>query len=451
MPDKPELPVNETIPLLKGSVTKTFYSVQSGDNLWNIAKSQNMTFDEIINLNPKFTRDGRNPNRIYPGEQVEVVVPNDGIVVTAKGKKERVEERKKLIEDGENRIAELKKIKQENMDTGCFIEPKCFEELENAVERFKRNNYAVEYIRMSDNTYLDDSKVKELEEKLASEKGREQKEKIKEQIKEAKKNMPEKSMPQSLDGYRRSSQHQPENLPKDLRNITWEDPETGFRAVFYQSEFDNRVVVSFQGSNEMKDFTLANIPQAVGLETEQYKQAIELGKKVQEWAIANDKELVFIGHSLGGGLAQASGIVTERPAVTFNAAGVHENTLKPYKKARVDGKELVNNYFARGELLTSLQSVPVKAAIATAATLLELSPIPNGLGIFILSSLAKGDIPPSTGKMHELVLEGEADKLDPIAKHSALKEMEQVMEKEKKEDQEKIKWLLKTCHPYCRA
>lgn len=36
-----------------------------------------------------------------------------------------------------------------------------------------------------------------------------------------------------------------------------------------------------------------------------------------------NKELTFIGHSLGGGEAALSALVTDRKAITFNAAGLH--------------------------------------------------------------------------------------------------------------------------------
>ncbi|HEX3044793.1 MAG TPA: hypothetical protein VHY08_08555, partial [Bacillota bacterium] len=41
--------------------------------------------------------------------------------------------------------------------------------------------------------------------------------------------------------------------------------------------------------------------------------------------------------------------------ITFNAAGVHANTLKKYDKTIEEAQRWVNNYFIPGELLTFLQ------------------------------------------------------------------------------------------------
>ena len=40
--------------------------------------------------------------------------------------------------------------------------------------------------------------------------------------------------------------------------------------------------------------------------------------------------LTTTGHSLGGGLASAASVVTGATGVTFNAAGLHENSLRMY-------------------------------------------------------------------------------------------------------------------------
>jgi len=48
-------------------------------------------------------------------------------------------------------------------------------------------------------------------------------------------------------------------------------------------------------------------------------------------------------------------IVTNRPAVTFNAAGVNPATVAPYGKDLSSANLLINAYRVRGELLTTLQ------------------------------------------------------------------------------------------------
>ncbi len=64
----------------------------------------------------------------------------------------------------------------------------------------------------------------------------------------------------------------------------------------------------------------ANFRQAFGLRSAQY----EAGKA---YAASLNGSVHFTGHSLGGGIASASVIVTGNSATVFNAAGVHSNTL----------------------------------------------------------------------------------------------------------------------------
>lgn len=41
----------------------------------------------------------------------------------------------------------------------------------------------------------------------------------------------------------------------------------------------------------------------------------------------NGENVIFVGHSLGGGLATAASVVHSKTASTFNAAGVNEHTV----------------------------------------------------------------------------------------------------------------------------
>lgn len=55
-------------------------------------------------------------------------------------------------------------------------------------------------------------------------------------------------------------------------------------------------------------------------------RAVELARR----GVDGGATLTTTGHSLGGGLASAASVVTGRSAITFNAAGLHENTLRMY-------------------------------------------------------------------------------------------------------------------------
>lgn len=138
--------------------------------------------------------------------------------------------------------------------------------------------------------------------------------------------------------------------PATLRN-----DDTGFRARIY-GDGDGHYVLAYCGTDESKDW-LTNLRQGLGIDDAQYNQAIALA---QEARLAFGDEVVITGHSLGGGLAAASSLVTEVPAVTFNAAGVHDNTIERFgldagraKNDALDG--LVRRYTVDNDILTELQ------------------------------------------------------------------------------------------------
>ncbi len=143
---------------------------------------------------------------------------------------------------------------------------------------------------------------------------------------------------------------------------------SGFDASFYRGP-DGQVVLAFCGTDEGKDWP-QNLGQGVGLQTRQYKNAIELTERAL--AVYGDN-LLLTGHSLGGGLAAAAGVINNTPAVTYNSAGVHSNT---FERARLDpiaakqyaAEGLIRNYSVKNELLTHLQedSIPLKWALPDA-------------------------------------------------------------------------------------
>lgn len=154
----------------------------------------------------------------------------------------------------------------------------------------------------------------------------------------------------------------------DIAPALQHDARSGFDASFYRNA-QGQVVLAFTGTDEGKDW-LHNFGQGLGLRDEQYDQAIKLGERAKR---AFGDGVVFTGHSLGGGLAAASGMVNEVPAVTFNAAGVHDRTLERYgydadilKRQAEQG--LIRSYAVKNELLTYLQeeNIPLRYAMPDA-------------------------------------------------------------------------------------
>ena len=115
---------------------------------------------------------------------------------------------------------------------------------------------------------------------------------------------------QGVDGY-------------DKVGSTFIDDKTGLQSALFVSEATGHSVMAFAGTNGGSDWG-PNIRQAFGKRSAQYSQALDQAQTVY----ANMGENVhFVGHSLGGALAAASAITTGGGATTFNAAGVHSNTV----------------------------------------------------------------------------------------------------------------------------
>ncbi|WP_437322396.1 hypothetical protein [Sorangium sp. So ce394] len=109
--------------------------------------------------------------------------------------------------------------------------------------------------------------------------------------------------------------------PKQLN-----DPNSGFHAEVYKSDWDDRTILAFQGTdrNSLNDWK-TSIDNGDGLDTAQYKSARELAARMEGAGVDFD----ITGHSLGGGLAQEAGLVAGNSNVwTFNAAGLHEASLE---------------------------------------------------------------------------------------------------------------------------
>lgn len=134
-----------------------------------------------------------------------------------------------------------------------------------------------------------------------------------------------------------------------------DDPESGFRAGIY-TDGEGHYVVAFAGTIEMADWQ-NNVQQGAGLDSEQYDQAIALAQDAAQ--AFGDGNIVFTGHSLGGGLASAAALVVEESAaVTFNAAGLHPSTVDGLGLADVDRDSAdgrIRRYNVENEVLTGVQ------------------------------------------------------------------------------------------------
>jgi hypothetical protein len=132
------------------------------------------------------------------------------------------------------------------------------------------------------------------------------------------------------------------------------DPQTGYFAAVYKTP-EGRYVLANRGttSGDMaaKDWK-TNLQQGAGHRARQYDQAIRTAHKI---AAAAPGQVTFVGHSKGGGLAQAQALATHSKAVVFNAAAVHPKTLERHGAHNQHANGLIRAYNVSGEVLNRLQ------------------------------------------------------------------------------------------------
>ncbi len=98
---------------------------------------------------------------------------------------------------------------------------------------------------------------------------------------------------------------------------SYDEKATGFQAKLYEK--NGKYVFATAGTNPRsgKDW-LNNIAQQFGRRSKQYDRSIELAQMYSQ----KYDNLIFVGHSLGGGLASANSRATGCSAITFNAAAL---------------------------------------------------------------------------------------------------------------------------------
>lgn len=103
----------------------------------------------------------------------------------------------------------------------------------------------------------------------------------------------------------------------------FDTPNSGFKAALFRNEATGEFALAFAGTENLRDW-VTNGNQGLGNVDAQYRQAAHLSVQVTD-AVG---QTTMIGHSLGGGLAATAAVASRNEAVTFNAAGVHANTLE---------------------------------------------------------------------------------------------------------------------------
>jgi hypothetical protein len=134
---------------------------------------------------------------------------------------------------------------------------------------------------------------------------------------------------------------------------------SGYAAVLFYDSTCDRIVIANRGTEGLLGpDAVADGRQAFGLEAEQYNDAVALAQEVRKFFGA-DYAITTTGHSLGGGLASLQALVLGTTANTFNAAGVHADTLQRYGIAPGSAAAGIDAYFVDGEILSALQDNPL--------------------------------------------------------------------------------------------
>lgn len=194
-----------------------------------------------------------------------------------------------------------------------------------------------------------------------------------------------------------------------------EQPGSSFRAQVYATGTgeDSRYVIAFRGSQTAEDW-VNNLQQGAGMDSASYAKALEIGKVIGR----SDAEVVFTGHSLGGGLASAAAIASGREADTFNAAGLAGDTIAAARNVAVGlgrGDAPVQAWHVPGEILTLLQNGGDRVVGTIGGTVFG-GPLGGSIGAAVV------DMPEAYGIQHALPDArpegaGWLDGMNPVSRH----------------------------------
>ncbi len=120
----------------------------------------------------------------------------------------------------------------------------------------------------------------------------------------------------------------------------------------------------------------SNMTQAYGQLAPQYETAVDLARQLNAELKGN---IQFSGHSLGGGLASVQALTIGKSAITFNAAGISQETLVRYEVENVDTSN-ISAYYVDGEILSFLQDGPFAIPTSGFGGRLSTRDLPEAIG-----------------------------------------------------------------------
>ncbi|MBO1358898.1 PAAR domain-containing protein [Acetobacter sacchari] len=195
------------------------------------------------------------------------------------------------------------------------------------------------------------------------------------------------------EGYRNASDADLAKL--HLKSSMLENPvdpdthkKTNFRAAVFINEKTGDPLIAYKGTTftSREDWGVDG-KQALGRDTFYYRQAQRIGMNAADTTAGQN--VTFTGHSLGGGMAAAAARATGRPAVTYNAAGLHARTV-PHPQG-----DNIDDVYVRGEILHASQAVVPKIPVAAGDRHWPLDPVSimpwrKGSGLLKVTTLSGG-------------------------------------------------------------
>lgn len=154
-----------------------------------------------------------------------------------------------------------------------------------------------------------------------------------------------------------------------------EPKDTAFKSAIYKKDplvwgedVKPSYEIAFRGSTLAEEDWQNNFAQNANEESRYYQRAVRIGNVIADRGHANDVEMV--GHSLGGGLASAAQGGAGSVAATFNAAGLHPDTVKRYStiadRVQADADKIVA-YHVDGEVVNATQEKGLLSLFANSA------------------------------------------------------------------------------------
>lgn len=175
--------------------------------------------------------------------------------------------------------------------------------------------------------------------------------------------------------------------------------DDGFYASLYKNNKTGEYFVAFRGSEPKgmqfyHDWFIEDGGQAFGFQTPQIKKTMDLADKMNA---ATNGNVSFTGHSLGGGNSAMASYYTGLPGYTFNARGIHQNTLNYLDEHDAVGSTSnIINYSTSNDILNAIQNNR-EGLLST----LAISRIPGLNNIALFGGLT-GAAPRALGEQNEI-------------------------------------------------